>query len=97
MQLNLKTIGPYTESTDLFFKTFQKNYSFCDDVLLKQPRHKHASRKISIYKKFLSFSEDESREEGKEGAAKVSVSHVRHPCHVRAHRPPETSGEETQY
>ncbi len=32
---NLKTIGAYTESTDLIFKSFKKNYSSRDTIPLK--------------------------------------------------------------
>jgi hypothetical protein len=35
MQKYLKTIGAYTESTDLIFKVFKKNYSSRDTAPLK--------------------------------------------------------------
>ncbi len=44
MQKNLKTIGAYTESNDLIFKIFKKNYSSRDTVPLnKQETLKNCS------------------------------------------------------
>ncbi len=54
-QKNLKTIGAYTESTDMIFKTCNKNYSSRDTIPLKKKKWKSIFNTISIPCKFRQF------------------------------------------
>jgi hypothetical protein len=47
MQTNFKTIGAYTESTGLIFKTLKKNYSASDTVQISNETDEIKACRIS--------------------------------------------------